>query len=181
MTKKINPIPRGYRSATPALVVRNAAAAVDYYALVFGAVELNRIHALDGLTIPRAEIKIGNSVLQLSDELLAFGILSPLSLGGSAGSVQLFLDDINGVWDRAIETGSTAVLPLEDTYWGERTGRIVDPFGHVWTISQRVEAVSKAELAIRIADRFGPQTGIADDIPTVDIRDIGMTIDSAAA
>lgn len=181
MTKVINPIPRGYRSATPALVIRGADAAIDFYTNVFGAVELSRINGMDGISIQRAEIKIGNSVLHISDELPEFGILSPLSLGGTSGSVQLYLDGIASVWDLAIKEGSAIVLPLEDTYWGERTGRIVDPFGHVWTLSQRVEAVSKTELAIRIAERFDPkpiseqpQDEIIDHIPTVDIRGVGV-------
>jgi PhnB protein len=179
MAQKINPVPKGYRSATPALVVRNAAAAIDYYSHLFGATELSRIYGPDGITIQRAEIRIGNSLVHLSDEIPSFGILSPLSLGGTTGSIQLFLDDVNTAWDRAIEGGSVAVLPLEDTYWGERTGRIVDGFGHVWTLSQRTEVVSKAELKKRVAALFAPQeetetatSDIDDDIPTVDIRAI---------
>ena len=184
MAQKINPIPKGYRSATPALIVRNAAAAIDYYAHLFGATELSRFYAPDGVTIQRAEIKIGNSLVHLSDEMPAYGVLSPLSLGGASGSVQLFLPDVNAVWARAIDGGAIAVLPLEDTYWGERTGRIVDVFGHVWTLSQRVEAVSKAELKKRVEALFAPIGAVEtaadefnDDIPTVDIRAIGQTAD----
>lgn len=187
MAQKINPIPKGYRSATPTLVVRNATAAIEYYTHLFGAKEQSRFYSADGFTIQRAEIKIGNSLLHLCDEMPSVGILSPLSLGASSGSVQLYLDDINVVWDRAIESGVFAVLPLEDTYWGERTGRIVDAFGHVWTLSQRIESVSKAELNKRAAALFAPQedicaasddaADISDDIPTVDIRAIEQSIE----
>lgn len=180
MAQKINPIPKGYRTATPALVVRNAAAALDYYAMVFGATEMSRLFGEDGTTIVRAEIKIGNSILHLSDEQPAVGILSPLSLAGTSSSVQLFLEDLNGSWDRAVESDATVLLPLEDKYWGERTGSIVDVFGHVWTLSKRVEAVSKAELEKRVRDLFGPAAEDvsletapeAEDIPTIDIRSL---------
>lgn len=184
MAQKINPIPKGYRSATPALVVRNAAAAIEYYAHLFGATEMSRYYAADGITIQRAEIKIGNSLLHLCDEMPHAGILSPLSLGASTGSVQLYLDDVDAAWNRSIESGVVAVLPLENTYWGERTGRIVDAFGHIWTLSQRVEAVNKVELSKRAAALFAPQEDvcvasdeIVDDIPTVDIRAIEQSID----
>lgn len=180
MANKINPIPKGYRCATPALVVRGAAAAIDYYATVFGAQEITRIYDRDGATILRAEIKIGNSILHLSDEMPGVGILSPLSLGGASGSVQLFLEDLQDCWDRAVQSGAVVVSELTDTYWGERTGRIVDTFGHVWTLSKRVEAVSKAELEKRVTDLFGavPATAnlASDDIPTIDIRSIDSAI-----
>jgi len=187
MAQKINPIPKGYRSATPALVVRNAAAAIDYYGHLFGATEVSRHYGPDGITILRAELKIGNSLVHLSDEIPALGILSPLSLGGTTGSVQLFLNDVDAAWDRALQGGSVAVMPLEDTYWGERTGRIVDAFGHVWTLSQRTEAVSKAELRKRVTALFAPlgdddtATGeFSDDIPTVDIRAIETSLETSS-
>lgn len=185
MAQKINPVPKGYRTATPALVVRDAAAAIDYYATVFGATEISRLYGDDGISILRAEIKIGNSVLHLSDEMPALGILSPLSLGGASGSVQLFLDDLDGSWDRAVVNGATVVLPIADTYWGERTGRIIDAFGHVWTLSKRVEAVSKAELEKRINDLFGPAPVEAEAdmelIPTIDIRSIDQAAPTDAS
>ena len=191
MVKKINAVPTGYRTATPALVVRNAAAAIDYYTNVFGAVELSRLYGDDGVIIWRAELKIGNSIIHLCDEAPAFGILSPISLGGTSGSVQLYLNDLDDAWARAIETDATIVLPIENTYWGERTGRIVDPFGHVWTLSKRVEAVSKTELTKRVEAFYAPEveqnieafdianveaSDVADeDILTVDIRNIGKS------
>jgi PhnB protein len=183
MAKKINAIPTGYRTATPALVVQNAAAAIEYYTNVFGAVELSRLYGDDGVIIWRAELKIGNSIIHLCDEVPAFGILSPISLGGTSGSVQLYLNDLDDAWARAIEADVTVVLPIEDTYWGERTGRIVDPFGHVWTLSKRVEAVSKAELSKRVEALYAPVVAqnlevsdtAEEDIPTVDIRNVGTS------
>ncbi len=184
MARKINAIPKGYRTATPALVVRNAAAAIEYYVNVFGAVELSRLYGDDGVIIWRAELKIGNSIIHLCDEVPAFGIMSPISLGGSSGAVQLYLDDLDNVWGRAVDRDANVVLPITDTYWGERTGRLVDPFGHIWTLSKRVEAVSKVELSKRIAALYAPEveahdaaTDTNDDIPTVDIRNIDISTD----
>ncbi len=189
MARKVNAIPSGYRTATPALVVRNAAAAIEFYTNVFGATELSRLYGNDGLIIWRAELKIGNSVIHLCDEVPEFGIVSPISLGGTSGSVQLYLDDLDDAWERAIEVGASIVLPIEDTYWGERTGRIIDPFGHVWTLSKRVEAVSKAELTKRVAALYAPEveqteeaeTATNEDIPTIDIRNIDLSEESNAA
>lgn len=184
MTRKINAIPKGYRTATPALIVHNAAAAIEYYVNVFGAVELSRLYGDDGVIIWRAELKIGNSIIHLCDEVPAFGIMSPTSLGGSSGAVQLYLDDLDNVWGRAVDRDANVVLPITDTYWGERTGRLVDPFGHIWTLSKRVEAVSKVELSKRIAALYAPEveahdaaTDTNDDIPTVDIRNIDISTD----
>ena len=186
MTRKVNAIPSGYRTATPALVVRNAAAAIEFYTNVFGATELSRLYGNDGLIIWRAELKIGNSVIHLCDEVPEFGIVSPISLGGTSGSVQLYLGDLDDAWERAIEAGASIVLPIEDTYWGERTGRIVDLFGHVWTLSKRVEAVSKTELTKRVAALYAPEVeqteAVTDeDIPTIDIRNIDLSEESNTA
>lgn len=180
MARKVNAIPSGYRTATPALVVRNAAAAIEFYATIFGATELSRLYGNDGLIIWRAELKIGNSVIHLCDEVPEFGIMSPISLGGASGSVQLYLGDLNDAWDRAVNAGAHILLPIEDTYWGERTGRIVDPFGHVWTLSKRIEAVSKAELTKRVAAFYAPEAVLVadEDIPTIDIRNVDLSEES---
>ena len=189
MTQKTNPVPKGYRTATPTLVVRGAAAAVDYYKSVFGAQELSRHYGDDAATVLRSEIKIGNSILHLVDEMPAFGILSPISLGGASGSIQLYLDDLDDAWMRALAANAVVVRPLEDTYWGDRTGQIVDPFGHVWTLSKRVESVSKEELEKRAAALFAPlpetvdmpQTPAEDAIPTVDISSPDLSVDIETA
>ena len=107
MARKVNAIPSGYRTATPALVVRNAAAAIEFYTNVFGATELSRLYGNDGLIIWRAELKIGNSVIHLCVEVPEFGIVSPISLGGTSGSIQLYLDDLDDAWERAREAGAS--------------------------------------------------------------------------
>ncbi len=154
MARKTNSTPKGYHTATPVLVIQNAPAAIDYYTSVFGAKELSRTFASDGITIARAELKIGNSIIHVNDEMPAYGILSPLSLGGAANAVQLYLSNVDDVWQRAIEADVTVVLPLENTYWGERTGKIIDPFGHVWILSRQTEILSKDEIAKRAQALF---------------------------
>ncbi|WP_419905258.1 VOC family protein [Kiloniella sp.] len=158
MARKINPVPKGYHTSTPVLVVKNAAAAIEFYASVFGAKELSRIVDVDGITILRAELKIGNSIIHLNDEMPAYGILSPISLGGTSNAVQLYLADIDDAWDRAVEAQAAVVLPLEDTYWGERTGKIVDAFGHVWILSKKIENLSKDEIEKRFAELTAVET-----------------------
>ncbi len=155
MARKINAMPKGYHTATPVLVVKNADTAIEYYKSVFGAKELTRILSSDGTTILRAELKIGNSIIHLNDEIPALGILSPVSLGGTATAVQLYLSNIDKVWQRAVETEVSVILPLEDTYWGERTGKIIDPFGHVWVLSRQTELLSRKEIAKRAEALFG--------------------------
>ncbi len=164
LTNKISPAPKGYHTATPVLVVQNAAAAIDYYVAAFGAKELSRTYASDGATILLATLKIGNSIVHLNDELPSFGILSPISLGGSANAVHLYLAKIDEVWQNTIEAGATVVMPLEDTFWGERRGKIIDPFGHVWVLSIQTEVLNSEEIKKRSDAFYG--TVEAQPLPT---------------
>lgn len=146
MAKKIAPVPKGYRTVTPSLVVRGADAALDFYANVFGAEVLSRTYADDGVTVLHAEIKIGNSIVLVSDEMTAFGIYSPLSYGGTAVAQHLYLPGVDATWEKAVEAGCGVVVPLADTMYGERYAKVVDPFGHVWSMSKRVEAVKASKV-----------------------------------
>jgi PhnB protein len=178
MARKINAAPKGYHTATPVLVVHNAVDAVDFYTAVFGAKELSRLTSDDGLTILRAEMKIGNSVVHLNDELPGLGILSPLAMGGTSTAVQLYLPDVDAVWAKAVAANVLVVMPMEDTYWGERTGKIIDPFGHVWILSQRIESLSKAEIAKRAAAQALPvEETTKDPVQTIDIGE-ALTADT---
>lgn len=150
---KITPAPKGYHTATPVLVVQNAAAAIDYYVAAFGAKELSRTYAADNSTIVLAELKIGNSIIHLNDEMPSFGILSPVSLGGNSNAVHLYMPKVDEIWQNTIEAGATIVLPLEDKFWGERTGKIVDPFGHIWVLSIQTEVLTSEEIKKR-SDAF---------------------------
>ena len=149
MAKKIAPVPKGYRTVTPSLVVRGADAALAYYADVFGAETLSVTYADDGVTVLHAEMKIGNSIVVLSDEMPAFGILSPLAYGGSAVAQHLYLPGVDETWTKAVEAGCAVLVPLADTFYGERFGKVVDPFGHVWSMSKRIPAVKPEDVQAR--------------------------------
>ncbi len=181
MARKINPVPKGYHTSTPVLVVKNAAAAIEFYASVFGAKELSRIVDIDGVTILRAELKIGNSIIHLNDEMPAYGILSPISLGGSSTAVQLYLADVDDAWERAVEAQSAVVLPLEDTYWGERTGKIVDAFGHVWILSKKTENLSKDEIEKRFADLTAVETPADLEVADLSVSEEEVLIDASVS
>ncbi len=151
MARKVTPVPKGYRTANPVLIVRGADAALSYYETVFGAEVMSRDYAQDGITILQAEMKVGNTILRIADEMPEFGIFSPTSLGGSAVIVQLYLSEVDAFWTRAVDSGARVAVPLADTYWGERFGRFVDPFGHVWNIAKRTEILTPGEIAERAA------------------------------
>ena len=146
----VSPIPKGYHSVTPYLVMRNAAAAIEFYKKAFGAVELFRMPAPDG-KIGHAEIKIGDSPVMLSDEYPEMGFQGPESLGGTPVSLMIYVEDVDQVYPQAIAAGGKELRPLQDQFYGDRSGTLADPFGHVWTISTHVEDVPEDELAKRAA------------------------------
>lgn len=146
MAKKVAPVPKGYRTVTPYLVVRGADAALALYADVFGAEVLSRVYAEDGITVLHAEMKIGNSIVIVSDEMPAFGIYSPFAYGGSAASQHLYLANVDEIWENAVANGCTVLVPLADTFYGERFAKVVDPFGHVWSLSKRIPAVKPEDV-----------------------------------
>jgi len=171
MARRINSMPKGYHTATPVLVVKNARAAIEYYSSIFGAKELSRTVADDGVTILRAELKIGNSIILVNDEMPAYNILSPLMLGGTSTAVQLYLSNVDAVWKRAVDAEISVILPLEDTFWGERTGKVIDPFGHVWILSRQTEVVSREEIEKRAQALYGnPALELAESVPVIDIK-----------
>ncbi len=154
MARKVTPVPKGYRTANPVLIVQGADAALSYYETAFGAEVLSRDYAQDGITILQAEMKIGNTIMRLADEMPNFGIVSPTTLGGSAVIVQLYLSDVDTFWDQVIDHGARVVVPLSNTYWGERFGRFVDSFGHVWNVAKRIEILTPGEVAKRAVIDF---------------------------
>lgn len=149
MADKVSPVPRGYRTVTPCLTVTGIDAAIEFYTSAFDAREKVRLYGADGASILHAELKIGNSVVFLNEESPAHGIYSPATLGGSPTLVHLYVQDVDAWWSRALAAGAIEVMPITDTYWGDRLGKLVDPFGHVWSIASRVERVSRDELAER--------------------------------
>ncbi len=151
---KVNPIPEGYHSVTPYLSIKGAAKAIDYYKQVFGATELFRMAAPDG-KIGHAEIKIGNSPIMLADEFPEMEFVSPQTLGGSPIGLMIYVDDVDTMFNQAISAGATEVKPLQDQFYGDRSGTLKDPFGHVWTVATHVEDVAPEELQKRAAAAHG--------------------------
>ena len=139
------PIPAGYHSVTPAIVVRDAAAAIDFYKKAFGAEEIDRMPGPDG-SIMHAEIRIGDSILMLGEENEQWGTKSPLSLNGVHGSLHIYVEDADAAFNRALKAGATVRYPLEDAFWGDRYGKVTDPFGHEWGLATRVKDMTKAEM-----------------------------------
>lgn len=147
---EVNPIPDGYPRVIPYLYVAGAAAAIDFYCDVLGFTERMRMEAPNG-KIGHAEIGLGDSVIMLSDEMPEMGALGPKSVGGSPISLVMYVADVDAVFDKAIAAGSQALQPVEDQFYGDRSGTFQDPFGHTWTVMTHVEDVSAAEIAARSA------------------------------
>ena len=144
----IKAIPEGYRTATPYLIVKGAAEAIEFYKHAFGATEMLRMADPQG-RVGHAEIRIGDSVIMLADEHPAMGYRGPRALGGSSVSILLYIDDVDTVFERAVKAGAKALRPVADQFYGDRSGTLEDPFGHVWTIATHVEDVSPEELKRR--------------------------------
>jgi PhnB protein len=142
------PVPDGYRTATPYLIIKGASDAIEFYKRAFGATELLRMSDPQG-RVGHAEIKIGDSVIMLADEHPAMGYRGPRSLGGSSVSILLYLEDVDAVFERAVKAGAKAQRPVADQFYGDRSGTLEDPFGHVWTVATHVEDVSPEEMQRR--------------------------------
>jgi len=154
MTSKVRPIPEGYHSVTPYLIIKNAADAIEFYKKAFGATELFRMDQPDG-KIGHAEIKIGDSPIMLSDEFPEMGHRGPQSLGGSPVSIMLYVEDVDAVVNRATIAGAKLDRPVEDKFYGDRAGSLTDPFGHIWHIGTHKEDISPEEMEKRAAAAAG--------------------------
>jgi PhnB protein len=148
MPGKVQPIPQGYHTVTPYLVVNDAAKAIDYYQRAFGAKDVVRMDGPGG-KIMHAELKIGNSMIMLSDEMPGTGNKSPRSLGGSPVSIFLYLEDVDSVYKQAVAAGAKADMPPADQFWGDRFGKLTDPFGHSWALATHKEDVAPEEMKKR--------------------------------
>lgn len=148
MAGAVKPIPEGFHSVTPYLCIRGAAAALDFYRTVFGAKEIMRMEAPDG-KIGHAEIEIGDSKIMLSDEFPGMGQNSPQALGGSPVTIHLYVEDVDAVAAKAVAAGGKKVGEVEDRFWGDRSGTVEDPAGHLWHLATHKEDVSPDELSRR--------------------------------
>ena len=145
----VKAIPEGYHSVTPYLVVKGAAEAIEFYKKALGAVETVRMPGPGG-RIMHAEVKIGNSMVMLSDEHPERGYLSPKTIGGAGVSIMLYTDSVDATYKQALAAGATSNTPPEDMFWGDRMANITDPFGHSWAIATHTEDVSPEEMQKRM-------------------------------
>ena len=146
----VKPIPDGYHSVTPYLIVDDAKAAIDFYTQAFGATEKFRLPMGD--RIGHAEILIGDSHIMLADEFPDMGNLGPKARGGTTVSLMVYVEDVDSAFRQAIEAGGTEERPVENQFWGDRMGTLTDPFGHKWTLATTVEEVPPSELQARMKD-----------------------------
>lgn len=144
----VKPIPEGYHTATPYLIIKDAADAIEFYKQAFGAIELFRFPAPEG-KIGHAEIKIGDSPIMLADEYPDMGYKGPKALGGSPVSLMLYVEDVDTIFNQALAAGASVKEALTDKFYGDRTGTLVDPFGHVWHVSTHQEDLSLEEMERR--------------------------------
>ncbi len=150
----VKPIPDDYPQVIPYLTVDGASAAIDFYVKVFGAKERMRMEAPGG-KIGHAEIEIGRGLVMLSDEFPDMGTKSPGTVGGTPVTVMAYVEDVDATFRRALDGGATEVRPVENQFYGDRSGLFEDPFGHLWYVATHVEDVSEEEMAKRAAEAMG--------------------------
>jgi PhnB protein len=144
MTPKVNPIPQGYHTVTPNLVVQDGAKALEFYKKAFGAEERMRMPGPDG-NILHAEFRIGDSIIMLGDEMPDMA-KSPKAYGGTPVRFYVYVENVDAAWKRAVDAGAKSVMPLQDMFWGDRTGCLEDPFGHLWNLAQHVSNPTPEEM-----------------------------------
>ena len=141
----VKPVPDGYHTLTPFLTCRDAARAIEFYKQAFGAVERGVAKGPDG-KVMHAELKIGDSIIMLGDEFPEFGVLSPQAIGGSPMGLHIYIDGVDAAFDRAVKAGAVVEMPVADQFWGDRYGKLKDPFGHKWSIGARIKEVPAHEM-----------------------------------
>jgi len=151
---KVAATPKGYNTVTPYLIIDNAAKAIEFYKQVFGAKEVMRMQKPDG-KIGHAELKIGDAKIMLADEYLECDARAPKAFGGSPVSIHLYMKSVDSVVDRAVSAGAKLTRPVENMFYGDRSGMLEDPYGHKWCVSTHIENVSPAQMKKRAAELFG--------------------------
>lgn len=147
----VQPIPEGYPRLSPYLCIDGAARAIDFYTEVLGATVKMRMDGPDG-KIGHAELTFGDSILMLADEYPDMGFLSPNRIGGTAVTLHTYVDDVDAVFERALAAGAKTLRPVENQFYGDRSGQFEDPFGHRWNVASHVEDVDPDEMARRAAE-----------------------------
>jgi PhnB protein len=141
----VKPVPEGYHTLTPYMTVRDAASAIEFYKKAFGAVEKGVMKGPDG-KIMHAELRIGDSLFMLADEFPEWGSLSPQSTGGAGMGLHVYVDNVDAAFDQAIAAGGIVEMPVSDMFWGDRYAKLVDPFGHKWSIATHMKDMSGEEI-----------------------------------
>jgi PhnB protein len=145
-TAQVAPIPEGFHTVTPTLIIGGAADAIEFYIRAFGAQELERASGPDGTRIMHATIQIGDSRMMIADEFPAFGARGPKTLGGSPISMHLYVEDADAIFAQAVEAGATVSMPIQDVFWGDRYGRVTDPFGYEWAVATRKRIATDEDI-----------------------------------
>jgi PhnB protein len=153
MPSKVKPKPDGHHTVAPYLAIRNAASALEFYKKAFGATETYRLILPDG-RLGHGEIRLGDSLIMLSDEFPEFGGKAPESLGGSPVSIHLYVEDVDAFVKRAVAAGARQVKPVADQFYGDRSGQLEDPYGHLWWVATHKEDVTPGEMQKRVRALF---------------------------
>ena len=154
MPKPVKGMRKGFHTMTPGLVVKGADKAIDFYKKAFGAEEISRMTGPDGRSVMHAELKIGDSIFFLGDESPDQGALSPQTIGGTPVSLHLYVTDVDTAFKRAVDAGAQVKMPVTDMFWGDRYGKIQDPFGHGWGIATPKEDLTPEEMRQRTKEFF---------------------------
>ena len=155
---KVKAVPKGYHTLTPGLTVKDAAKAIDFYKKAFNAVERSRMAGPDG-RVMHAELEIGDSLIMIGEEMPERGVRGPKSIGGSGVSLNLYLNDADATFKQAVDAGAKALQPVALMFWGDRYGKVEDPYGHVWGLCTRVEDLSPEEIDRRGQEWMSQQKG----------------------
>lgn len=156
----VKAIPDGYHSLTPFMTVRDAARAIEFYKQAFGATVKGVMKGPDG-KVMHAELRIGDSILMLADEFPEFGSMAPQSAGGSGTGLHIYIEDVDSAFDRAVKAGASVEMPVADMFWGDRYGKLRDPFGHKWSIGTHKADLSADEVKRGMDDAMAKMPKIA--------------------
>ena len=154
----VKPIPEGYHNVTPYLFVRSAANAIDFYKSVFAATEIMRMAGPNG-KIMHAELKIGDSIVMLADENPQTGVMSPQTIGGFSVGLHVYVENVDAVIQKAVESGAKLLRPIKNQFYGDRSGSLLDPVGHMWSVATHVEDVSPEEMRKRMTAAMSQTAG----------------------
>ena len=146
MNQEAQPIPEGFHTLTPHLIVQDASEAIEFYKRAFSAEEIVRMPGPDGSSVMHAELKIGDSIIMLASENPEWGTKGPQALGGTPVTLHLYVENVDTAFDQAISAGATEKMPVDDTFWGDRYGQVADPFGHTWSIATHTQDLTPEEI-----------------------------------